>query len=339
MINKLKVTRDMFTSADVNQSLQEKIERESLTFWQDAIIRIRQNKAAVVSFFVIVITMLFAIIAPIVGSYSYDEQIEPLKTYMKLPPRIPVVEKLGIFDGFDKNGQDVYAQRGIKDKYFWFGTDDLARDLWARVWYGVRISLYIGFLAAVINILIGVTYGGISGYNGRQVDVIMMRIMEIIGGIPDLVVLILFLLFFKPGIVTMSIAMVLTCWMGMARVTRAQILKIKNQEYIYAARILGATPLQLIMRHMIPNTIPTIIIVIIFTIPNAIFYEAFLAFIGLGLPAPEASLGVLINDGYKFLRTYPYMMLIPTFVLTVLMLCLNIFSNGVRDAVDPKMRN
>lgn len=339
MIDKSRITREMFVSTSLNRLQQEKIERESLTFWQDVMLRLRKNKVALVSFFIIVAITLLAITAPMISAYTYDEQIEPLKTHLKLPPRIPVVEKLGIFDGTDKNGVNVYAQRGIEEKYFWFGTDDLARDLWTRVWYGVRISLYIGGLAALINILIGVTYGGIAGYNGGQVDAIMMRFTEIIGGIPDLVVLILFLLFFNPGIVTMSIAMVLTGWMGMARMTRAQILKIKNQEFIYAARILGATPFQLIMRHMIPNTIPTIVIVITLTIPSAIFYEAFLAFIGLGLPAPQASLGVLINEGYKFLRTNPSMMMIPTIVLSVLMLCLNLFANGLRDAVDPKMRN
>ena len=316
-----------------------RMERPSFTFWKDVKIRLMKNKMAMASLIVLIILAVTAVIAPFCSPHQYHEQIEPMRTYIKLPPRIPVVENFGIFDGTDSAGVDVYAERGIKDEYFFFGTDNLARDQWSRTWYGVRISIYIGLLAAAINLFIGVTYGGIAGYYGGQVDNLMMRFTEILGSIPDLVVMILFLLVFKPGIFTMSLAMVITSWIGMARVTRGQVLKIKNQEYVMVARTLGATPRQIIIKHMLPNILPTIVVAITFNIPNAIFYEAFLAFIGLGLPAPAASLGVLINDGYTSLRTYPYMMLYPTLVLSILMLCLNLFANGLRDAIDPTMRD
>lgn len=320
-----------------SENLNKK-ERPSFTFWKDVRIRLSKNKISVFCMFVLVSLTVISLIVPILSPYKYHEQIEPMRTYVKLPPRVPYLENFGIMDGRDTKGVNVYEQKGIDDKYFYFGTDDLARDLWSRTWYGVRISIYIGILAAAINLFIGVTYGGIAGFYGGRVDNLMMRFTEIIGGVPDLVVMILFLLLFKPGIVTMSMAMVMTSWIGMARVTRGQVLKIKNQEYVLAARTLGASAPQLIMKHMIPNILPTIVVAITFNIPNAIFYEAFLAFIGLGLPAPAASLGVLINDGYTYLRTYPYMMLIPTVVLSILMLCLNLFANGLRDAIDPTIR-
>lgn len=314
-------------------------ERPSFTFWKDVKLRLMKNKMALVSLAILLLLAATAIVAPLCSQHQYYEQIEPMRTYIKLPPRIPVLENFGIFDGRDSDGVDVYAERGLEDEYFFFGTDDLARDQWSRTWYGVRISIYIGLLAAAINLFIGVTYGGIAGYYGGRVDNLMMRFTEIIGSIPDLVVMILFLLVFKPGIFTMSLAMVITSWISMARVTRGQVLKIKNQEYVMVAQTLGAKPRQIILKHMLPNILPTVVVAITFNIPNAIFYEAFLAFIGLGLPAPAASLGVLINDGYVSLRTHPYMMLCPTVVLSILMLCLNLFANGLRDAIDPTMRD
>lgn len=337
-MDKRKVTKDMFQLSPADTSLQEKISKPSLTFWQDARKRLFQNKLSTAAMVIVIIIALLAIFGPYFNSYTYDQQIEPHRAHVKLPPRIPGLEKLGIFDGTNSMGKNPYIEKGIEDEYFWFGTDSLARDLWTRVWEGVRVSLYVGLLAASISLFIGVTYGGISGFYGGTTDVIMMRITEIIGGIPQLVVLILFLLIFPPGIFTMSLAMVITYWIGMARMTRGQVLKIKNDEFVLAARTLGASRTQLIMKHILPNIIPTVIIVVTFVIPGAIFYEAFLSFIGLGLPAPNSSLGILINEGFKYLKTYPYMMIIPSVVLSTVMLCLNIFANGLRDAIDPKLR-
>ena len=328
-----------FVFVNNTDDVVDTVVRPSFTFWQDVRIRLKQNKMAMVSICIILIIAATAVLAPFFSKYRFDEQLEPMRTYLKLPPRIPIIEKLGICDGTDSKGVNVYEERGLTDEYFFFGTDDLARDQWARTWYGVRISIYIGLLAAAINLFIGVTYGGIAGYYGGQVDSVMMRFSEILGSLPDLVVMILFLLVFKPGIVTMSMAMTLTSWISMARVTRGQVLKIKNQEYVMVARTMGANPWQIITKHMFPNILPTVVVAITFNIPGAIFYEAFLAFIGLGLPAPAASLGVLINDGYTLLRTYPYLMIYPTVVLSLLMLCLNLLANGLRDAIDPTMRD
>jgi len=347
------ISKDLFKLAPSASGEKELIARESLTFWQDAVRRLKKNKASIISLWVIALIALMSIVGPFMNEFKYDTVMEPARTYRNLPPRIPGLEKIGIADGsrmktktsYDDAGNatktkikvNPYVEKGI-DEYFWFGTDDLARDLFTRVWAGTRVSLYIALLASVVNLIIGVLYGGVAGYFGGRVDMLMMRITEVLGGIPVLVVMILFLLVFGAGILTMSLALTITGWIGMARVVRGQILKLRAQEFILASRTLGASHKQLILRHLIPNTIPTIVIVIMFAVPGAIFFEAFMAFIGLGLPAPNASLGVLINDGYKFLKSFPYMMNIPAVILCILMLCLNLFANGFRDALDPKMR-
>lgn len=370
-----KIAQEKFKRIKIDASLNEKIEAPSLTFWQDVRRRLKTNKAALFSMFLLVIIIFFAIFGPMMNAYEYDKQIQPPSQHTKLPPKVPGLEQLGILDGtvtkeVGENGlarltegsyeivneftetaedgttvtkytvvEDIYAAKGIEDEAYWFGTDDLGRDLWTRIWRGVRVSLLIGLIAAMIDLLIGVSYGAIAGFYGGKVDMYMMRLTEIITGIPNLVLVTLFILVFDPGIVPIAIAIALTSWVGMARVVRSQFLKIKEQEFILAGRTLGTPSFKLIFKHIIPNIIGQIVIMITFSIPSAIFYESFLAFIGLGLQAPETSLGTLIADGYKFLMTNAYMLFIPAVILSVLMLSLNIFANGLRDAVDPRMRN
>lgn len=370
-----KIPAEKFKRVYVSPELQERIEKPSLTFWQDVFRRLRTNKAAVFSSLLLLIIVVCALIGPMLNKYEYDKQINPPSQHTKLPPKIPILEKLGIFDGKNvrevgENGlarlkdgsfivkkefdvkldsgdiakkylieENVYSSKGVAEEYYWFGTDDLGRDLWTRIWRGVQVSLLIGLIAAFIDLVIGVSYGAIAGFYGDKVDMYMMRFTEILTGIPNLVVVTLFVLVFKPGIFPIALAIALTSWVGMARVVRSQFLKIKQQEFILAGRTLGTPNRKLIFRHILPNIIGQIVIMITFSIPSAIFYEAFLAFIGLGLPAPETSLGTLINDGYKYLTAYPYMLFIPALILSALMLSLNIFANGLRDAVDPRMRD
>jgi oligopeptide transport system permease protein len=335
-LNYENLSLDLFQPAPPNIVEQEKINRPSLTFWQDAWIRLRKNKAAIAGLIMIIILTLTAIIAPMTSKHTYKEQD---LNRAKLPPKVPVLEHVSWLnlDGKDANGVDVYKEKGIKE-YYWFGTDDLGRDLWTRTWYGTRISLYIGLLAALIDLCIGIAYGGISGYYGGRVDNIMQRIIEILYGIPSLIVVILFILIFEPGIISITLAMVITGWMTMARIVRGQILKLKNMEYVLAARTLGASNSRLIFKHLIPNVVGPIIITTMFTIPSAIFTEAFLSFIGLGIRPPEASLGSLVNEGYKSIQTYPHMMIIPAVVISLLILSFNLVADGLRDALDPKMR-
>ncbi|SHM42014.1 oligopeptide ABC transporter permease [Gracilibacillus kekensis] len=233
---------------------------------------------------------------------------------------------------------DIYAARGLEDEYYWFGTDSMGRDLWTRIWKGTQISLYIGLLAALIDMVVGVLYGGISGYYGGRTDNVMQRIIEILSGIPNLVVVILFIMLLDPGLIAITIALTITGWIGMARIVRGQVLKLKNQEFILAARTLGANDKRILMKHLIPNVTSVIIINTMFTIPSAIFFEAFLSFIGLGLQPPYASLGTLIDTAFDDYRVFPYMLLFPAVIISLLMIGFNILADGMRDALDPKMR-
>ncbi|EPY13779.1 MULTISPECIES: ABC transporter permease [Paenibacillus] len=349
----------------------EKFEGKAIGFLQDAMLRFRRSKASTIAAIVIGIIVLLAIIAPMISSYSYREQHID---WSLLPPRVPVLEKLGIWDGtkvmdvkktsmeekykgsivkvfkeyeLDYRGNkipmvqakvDVYQLKGAKDKYFWMGTDALGRDQWTRLWTGTRISLLIGFLAVLINMLIGITYGSISGYYGGAVDMIMQRIIEILSGIPSLVVVILFVMLMGAGIVPIILAMVITGWIGMSRMIRAQFYKYKGQEYVLASRTMGARDRLLIFRHIMPNAIGPIITQATLAIPGAIFTEAFLSYLGLGIAAPDPSIGVLLSEGQKVLLEHPHLTLFPAIVISMLMLSFNMFGNGLRDAFDPTLR-
>ncbi|MGE5703180.1 MAG: oligopeptide ABC transporter permease [Clostridia bacterium] len=332
----IEVTRELFRLATERTAGDELAKQMGLTYWQDAWKRLRKNRAALAGLIIISIILVLAIFGPFVSNYGFDDQD---LNRSNLPPKIPVLENvswLGV-NGVDIRGVDQYKKKGITD-YFWFGTDELGRDLWTRIWQGTRISLYIALLAAMIDLLIGVAYGSISAYYGGRVDTVMQRIIEVLMGIPNLIIVILFILILKPGIISITLAMVITGWVGMARIVRGQILKLKGQEFVLAARTLGAPDRRLIWRHLIPNAMGPIIITTMFTVPSAIFTEAFLSFIGLGLQPPTASLGTLVNDGYKLLRIYPHMMAISSIVISLIMISFNLLGDGLRDALDPKLR-
>jgi oligopeptide transport system permease protein len=231
----------------------------------------------------------------------------------------------------------IYEAKDMKDTYFWFGSDALGRDQWTRLWEGTRVSLIIAFVAAVLDLVIGVAYGGISGFYGGRVDNVMQRIAEILVGIPNLVIILLMMLVLKPGIISIVIALSITGWIGMSRIVRGEVLKLKNQEFVLASRTLGTSNGTIIRKHLVPNISGIIIINTMFSVPGAIFFEAFLSFIGLGIVPPDASLGSLIDLGFDNLRLYPYMLVFPAIVISVLMIAFNIVGDGLRDAFDPKM--
>ncbi|MCC2249870.1 ABC transporter permease [Virgibacillus sp. AGTR] len=231
----------------------------------------------------------------------------------------------------------IYEAKDMSDQYFWLGTDTLGRDQWTRIWLGTRVSLIIALVAAAIDLVIGVAYGGISAYYGGKVDNVMQRIIEILVGIPNLVVIVLMILVLQPGMLSIIIALTITGWIGMARIVRGEVLKLKSQEFVLAARTLGTPNSSIIRRHLVPNISGIIIINTMFTIPGAIFFEAFLSFIGLGMVPPEASLGTLINTGFENLRLYPYLLVFPAILISVIMIAFNLIGDGLRDAFDPKM--
>jgi oligopeptide transport system permease protein len=336
-----KISKELFKPANIDVSKSEEISKPSLNYWQDAWLRVKKNKAAIVSMVVLVLLTIIALVGPFLNEYDYKEQNAK---HSNLPPKVQGLENVSWlpFDGTltKRNGEvyDAYELKGAEE-YYWFGTDSLGRDIFTRVWKGTQVSLYIALLAAFIDMVIGVAYGAISGYFGGRVDNVMQRIIEVLVGIPNLVVVILMIIVLEPGILSITIALTITGWVGMARVVRGQVLKFKNQEFILASRTLGANHSKIIMKHLLPNLVGVIIINTMFTIPSAIFFEAFLSFIGLGLQAPLASLGTLIDEGFRSLRLYPYQMIFPAIVISLIMICFNMIADGLRDALDPKMRD
>lgn len=298
---------DSFKVVGAKKDSQDAITRPYVGIFKESWLRLTKNKGAVVSLVVLSILIILALIGPYMNEYTYDET------------------------NYEKAFQEPNSEH-------WFGTDKFGRDQWTRIWEGTRISLYIALLATVLDLVIGVLYGSISALVGGKVDNVMQRIIEVLVGIPNLILIILLIMLLKPGIFTITVAMVITGWVNMARLVRSQVFKLKNQEFILASKALGASNSRLIKEHFIPNTLGLIIVNMMFTIPSAIFTEAFLSFIGLGLQEPLASLGVLINDGFKAMRNNFYLLLYPAGVIVGLMVCFNLLADGLRDALDPKMR-
>jgi oligopeptide transport system permease protein len=332
----LELNDDLFELAgeEKNATAESKVRHSS--YWKDSWVRFRKNKGALAGLVLIVVIILLAMFGPMMNNHGFDEQN---LAHANLPPKVPVLEGvswLGM-SGVDVRGTDQYEAKGVTS-YYWFGTDDLGRDIWTRIWEGTRISLYIAFLAAALDLVIGVAYGSISAYYGGRVDNVMQRIIEVLIGIPSLIVIILLILVLQPGIVSITLAMVITGWVNMARIVRGQVLKLKNQEFILASKTLGARDTRLMGGHLIPNTLGPIIITTMFTIPNAIFTEAFLSFIGLGLQPPIASLGTLVNDGFKMMKIYPHMLMYSSVIISLIMISFNLLGDGLRDSLDPKMR-
>ncbi|MBR5979930.1 MAG: ABC transporter permease [Oscillospiraceae bacterium] len=295
----------------------------------------KKNKGALIGIVIIIFIIFMAIVGPGMNDFTY-KQIHGGQEC--LVPRVPGLEKLGIFDGYH-NGKDQYAEQDAKDVYYWFGSDTQGRDIWTRVWSGTRVSLIIALAAVVIDIVIGMVYGLVSGFFGGMIDSVMQRFAEILNGIPTLVIVTLLGMVLPAGIVSIIFALMLTCWIGMERIARAQVLKVKEQEFVLSSRTLGAGRFRIIFSEILPNIMGQVIVTSMFSIPNAIFLEAYLSFLGLGVPAPMASLGSLVSDGYKSMTTFPHILIIPVIVMAVLMLCFNLFADGLRDAFDPKMLN
>lgn len=297
----------MFVKAEVAADEKEHIAAPASSMIADAWARLRKNKAAVVSLGILIVIILLAIFAPVFSKYDFA------------------------FTDYS----NVYS---TPTKEHIFGCDQFGRDLWTRVWMGTRISLMIALVAAVLDLVVGVLYGAVSALLGGRVDALMQRIIEILVGIPSLIIVILFLMAFPAGVGTIIAALSITGWVNMARLVRAEILKLKNQEFVMASHVLGSNNFYIIMKDLISNTVGIIVIQVMFTIPSAIFTEAFLSFIGIGLAEPQASLGVLINGGYQVLQNYPHVLICPAIVIVLIMVCFSILGDGLRDALDPQMR-
>ncbi len=403
-------------------SQQQDIEeyRQSLTYWEDAWRRLRQNKLSMVGLVTIFLIILFGFFGPMFTNVSYSDQQNDFKN---LPPVFPLykldenvytyisgdynmfiidekgnliehleeVEKKAPLITFDftkplspsdtkkKNDEatsdtsktymyqdteivldytgrvdeslgydfeitygDVVVNQVDKkalNREFPFGTDGLGRDLLTRVMYGARISLIVAFVATIVNLLIGVTYGAIAGFEGGSADNIMMRIVDIINSIPLMIIVILIMVLIgNQGLWTIIITLGSVYWVGMARLVRGQILALKEQEFVLAATTLGVSRKNIIFRHLIPNALGPILVSMTMMIPNAVFTEAFLSFIGLGVSAPMASLGTLSNAALSALLTYPYQLFFPALTIAIIILAFNFLGDGLRDALDPRLR-
>lgn len=281
--------------------------RPSLSFWQDVWIRFRHHKVAIAGLYVLCLLALLAILGPLLSSHTYYETALELKNQ---PP----------------------------SRAFWFGTDDLGRDMFTRICYGARISLFVGISAALIDLVIGVLWGGIAGLFGGKLDQLLMRIADILYALPYLLVVILLMVVMSSGLVPIIVALTITGWIGMARIVRGQIFQLKKQEYILAAQALGAGKLRILFRHLLPNAMGPIIVTMTLTIPFAIFTEAFLSFLGLGVQAPMASWGTMASDGLPAMRFYPWRLFFPAMFISITMLAFNLVGDGLRDALDPKQR-
>ncbi len=327
-------TAEDFVFVQQNERLTDKV-YEATSYLKDVWTNFSKNKGAVIGMIIITTIILFAVIGPMVSGFKYDEIN---LAHQSLPPRIPGLEKLGIFNGYE-NGVNVYAKKGLDNVYYWFGTDTNGRDLFTRVWEGTRISISIALIAVTVDIVIGMSYGLISGYFGGKVDMVMQRAVEILNGIPTLILVTLLGMVLPRGMISIIVALMITGWIGMSRISRAEVLKLKESEYILASRTLGAKDFSIIFKDILPNIFGQLITMAMFSIPSAIFTEAYLSFMGLGIPAPAASLGTLISDGYKSMTVHPFMILSSIFVLALLMLSFNLFADGLRDAFDPNQKH
>ncbi len=314
----------------------------SQSFWKEVVARFWRKKSAVLGLIFVLVITFFAFVGPLMNDYTYSGQDLSQKN---LAPRIPIIEYTGLFDGHEKIATtsgtktvNYYFENKLTDVFYWFGSDNFGRDIWTRTWSGAQVSLIIAVAAAIIDMIIGMSYGLISGYFGGKVDMVLQRILEIANGIPRLVIVTLLLLVFKPGMITIIVALMLTEWVGMSRIARAEMLKLKEQEFVLASRTLGAGSMHIIFSEVLPNIIGPIITQVMFSIPTAIFTEAFLSFVGLGIPVPRCSLGSLISEGFNSFTTHPYQIIPPIVVMALLMLSFNLVADGLREALDPKLK-
>ena len=342
----LQLDLSKFAPATEEEKAQHEVMRPSTTFFRDGMRKLFKNPLAVLSIVILVLILVTIVVAPMIVPYSYSQMVtvdgKRDKTAKNLAPfTYSKMEQQAI----DK-GEEVFPHI--------FGTDELCRDYFIRVIYGARVSLSVGFFASLIVLIIGLLYGSIAGYAGGRTDLIMMRFVDVIYSLPDTLMVILLsvvldqvlgqslqgtaLAALGTNMLSMFVVFGLLYWVGMARLVRGQILQIKNNEYVLAAKAMGAKPARIIRKHILPNCMSVIIISTALQIPSAIFTESFLSFIGLGVQAPMPSLGSLANAARAGLQAYPYKMIFPALGICLIVLSFNLLGDGLRDAFDPKLK-
>ncbi|MBQ9210601.1 MAG: ABC transporter permease [Clostridia bacterium] len=295
-----------FTPVPRDLAASQRINRLSLTYWQGAMMTLRKNKAAMTGLVFIILVVLVGIIGPI------------------------------LYPNYQKT--NLLATLQAPSEKHWLGTDLLGRDTFTRLLWGTRTSLMIGFVAETINLVLGILYGGISGYVGGKVDVIMMRIIDVIVSIPQMIILILLQTVMSNGVGTLIFSLCVTGWAGLARMVRGQVMALRENEYVFAAQVLGASRWEILRRHLLPNTVGPILVNYTMSIPGAIGAEAFLSYIGLGIPVPAASWGNMLQEGANQFPGSLWLFFSPAIIFALTILAFNLFGDGLRDALDPKMR-
>ena len=299
--------RAMFEPLLLEERAAAESQRASVSYWQDVRRRLFRDPLAVLGLIVIVLVLVLAVFGPMVSPYEYD-------------------------------AQDFMVSNESPSWSHWFGTDMFGRDIFVRVLYGARISLAVGILASVINLFIGVIYGGISGFTGGRTDNFMMSVVDVIYSVPTMIYVILLMVVVGPGLKSIFITLGISYWAGMARIVRAEVMRLKNEEFVLAARVLGASANRILLRHLIPNAMGPILVTLTFSIPSAIFTESCLSFVGLGVSAPMASWGVLCSDSVGALPIYPWQLFFPAGAISITILAFNFLGDGLRDALDPRLR-
>ena len=297
-----------FELVDQETLFADEITRKNIGFWADAVRRFKQNKIAVFFLVILVLLVLMSFLGPIISGKDYITIVGSLKNQ-------------------SPSGE------------FWFGTDSMGRDMFARSWVGLRTSLTIAIVAAVVQLVVGCFYGAIMGTVGGIVDEVMMRIVEIISSVPNLILTSLLLVVFGNGYPQLLFALSITAWTGTARLVRGQILKLRESEYVLASKALGGSNMHRIVKHLLPNTIGLLILELASSIPGIIFSETSLSFLGIGLQPPNFSLGSMLSQGQTAMAHYPYQLVIPCALLSLLVLSFNIVGDALRDALDPQLRN
>ncbi|WP_446451089.1 ABC transporter permease [Tuanshanicoccus lijuaniae] len=306
MAEEVMIQASEFEIVGIRENQTDVLSDKTVSFWGEVLHTFRRNKLAIFGLIVLAMVTLMAIFVPMVSPFSFSEQTN---SYNAAP-----------------NATN------------WFGTDNLGRDIFVRVWVGARISLFIGLAAALIDLVIGVLWGSIAGVVGGRVDNVMMRIADILTAIPYLLIVILLLVVLDKGLLPMIIALSITGWVRMARIVRGEVLSIKNQEYVLAARTLGANIWHLILKHLIPNAMGAIIVTMTLSIPSAIFTESFLSYLGLGVTPPMASWGTMASEGNEAIMTAPWRLIFPALLISITIFAFNAVGDGLRDALDPKLR-
>ena len=339
----LKLNPDDFLPASEEEKESLVVMRESVSFWKDGMRRLVKNKVAMASLAIIIIIMIFSFIVPAFYPYSYKTQIKGANNLA--PMQYSAAEQEAI-----AAGEKVFPHI--------FGTDKMGRDYAIRLMLGSRVSLLVGLVATAIVLLIGATYGSIAAFAGGWVDLVMMRLVDIIYTIPDILLIVLLSFALEdpleklaalPGfawvgivgknLISIFIVFALLYWVGMARMVRSQILMLKESEYVTAARALGAKSGRIIKKHLLTNCIGTLIVTTTLQIPSAIFTESFLSFLGMGVAVPMPSLGSLASEAINGINTYPYLLFIPAAVISLIILSFNLLGDGLRDAFDPKLKD